>query len=197
MRRIPKLTMLIMIIIVTLLSACAAQDTKVNPYFVPHLPRPLAHERAVITSAGQGAEGLVISKIASQLNIKNRFWRKVRGKDLSDRYDGLIIVLGLSYQNMERLKTNTAEEKKRLAALAKGAKELGIAVVMINAGKLYRHSETDIMAQLLAPYTDYIIVVGEGNYDGLFSQLAFQEDIPITIVKDLQKIKTPLNSVFR
>ena len=53
------------------------------------------------------------------------------------------------------------------------------------------------MAQLLAPYTDYLIVVGEGNYDELFSQLAFQEDIPITIVKDLQKIKTPLNSVFR
>ncbi|MBO8169168.1 MAG: hypothetical protein H0Z35_08300 [Thermoanaerobacteraceae bacterium] len=192
-----KILFVVMFTMVLLVSGCVPQNERITAYRVPHLPRPIARERAIITPAGQGVEGLVISQITSQLNIRNRFWRKVRGKDLSDRYDCVIIVLGISHGNMKRLKTDLTQEQQRLVELARSAKERGMAVVLVSMGKLYRHAGTDAISEAVAPHTDYVIVVGDGNYDGFFERLTAKANVPLTIVSDIEKIKTPLNSVFR
>lgn len=164
---------------------------------MPHLPQPIADTRAIVTPAGQGAEGLIISQMASKLFISNRFWRKVRGQDLSERYDCLIVTVGMSQRNMDKLGVGFEQEKQRLITLAQTAKERQMAVVVVSVDKLRRRDKTDDITQAIAPYTDYYLIIGDANYDNFFGKLAKRHGIPITVVRDFERAKTPLNSIFR
>ncbi|WP_366922829.1 DUF6305 family protein [Metallumcola ferriviriculae] len=190
-----KTTFMILLIMALLISGCGKSVEK--PFLMPHLPQPIAHERAIITPAGQGSEGLIISELASKLYISNRFWRKVRGQDLSDRYDCIIISLGMSHRGMDRLGVTLPEEKERLVSLAADAQKRGMAVVVVSMSRQRRYQGTDEIAKAIAPFIDYYLIIGDANHDNFFSRLAAAGGVPITVVKDFDRAKTPINSIFR
>lgn len=164
---------------------------------LPHLPYPIAREKVLVTPAGQGTEGLIISELCDVLNIRNHYMYWAEPQDL-EGYNTLVLVLGFSKQGLYSIHKNPEEEIQRVKSLVTAADKKGIPVILLHIGGQDRRSQVDDQtAGMIASMLDYIIVTQEGEWDGFFTGLATGNKIPLTVVKDIQEIKVPFNSVFR
>lgn len=179
------------------LAGCSAKVDSGDYRGIPHLPRPIAAERALVTTAGQGLEGLIVAKYANKLNIPNYYRHRAEAVDLQD-VNSLIITLGFSANGMESAYTDPEKEKERLEALVAEAAKDKKPVILMHIGGMERRSPlNDRTAEWLMETADYLIVVRDGNKDGFFSQLARTKKVPFTAVGTLEQIKVPLNSAYR
>lgn len=179
------------------LAGCGAKVDSGNDRGIPNLPWPIAAERALVTTAGQGLEGLIVAKYANQLNIHNYYRHRAEAVDLQD-VNSLIIALGFSANGMETAYTSPEKEEERLAALVAEAGKEKKPVILLHVGGMGRRSSlNDRTAKWLMEKADYLIVVRDGNIDGFFSRLAREKKVPFTEVGSLEQIKVPLNSAYR
>ncbi|MHB1167585.1 MAG: DUF6305 family protein [Carboxydocellales bacterium] len=186
----------------TLIISIIAAGCGVNPDTsgdrgIPNLPRPIAGERALVTTAGQGLDGLIVAKYASKLNIRNYYRHRAEPVDLQD-VNSLIITLGFSPAGLEAAYMDVAKEKQRLKDLVRAAVQAKKPIILIHLGGMGRRSPlNDETAWELAAQASYLVVVKESNQDGFFAKLAREKHLPFTEVASLEGIKVPLNSVFR
>ncbi|KUO51964.1 MAG: hypothetical protein APF76_06945 [Desulfitibacter sp. BRH_c19] len=186
-----------MVIIILFFVGCQYAANKNLDYTLPHLPYPIAEERALITVAGQGPEGLIVSKMCDQLKISNTYGYNSQTDDL-DRRKSLIIVVGVSKIGMDNISTNISEEKKRISDLLAKANDQGIPVIMVYLGKGKRWDEDNKeMLKLVGKDSDYIIAISNKVEEAFFRELANENSIQFTLVKDIQRVKIPLNSVYK
>ena len=166
-------------------------------YTLPHLPYPIAKEKALITVAGQGPEGLVVAKICDDLKIGNTFSYKATIDDLKSR-NSLLVAVGVSKVGMESIHTDLEQEKQRIVRLVAKASEQRIPIIMVYLGGSNRW---DILNQemLLAVgnYANYIIAISSIKSEDFFRAIAVENSIPFTLVKDMERFLVPLNSAFR
>ena len=187
---------LLLIIVVILGLTSFPQDRRVRS-LMPHLPAPIASEKALVTPAGQGPEGLIVSEICDTLNIDNSFMYWAEPQDLQG-FSSLIIALGFSKQGLYSLHKEEEEEIARVSQLVQAAEQQNIPVVLIHLGGPDRRGAVnDALAEILAAAADYIIVTQDGERDGFFTALAEANNIPVTVVNGVTAVKVPLNSVFR
>lgn len=164
---------------------------------LPHLPAPIARERALVTPVGQGQESLIVAEICDILNVSNDFMFWAEPSDL-DGFNSLIVVLGFSKQGLFSMHRDAGEEILRIKQLTEEAKNKGLPIVLIHLGGIDRRGgQNDKAAKEIAENLDYIIVTESGERDGFFTGLVEKNQIPITIVPDVTSIKVPLNSVYR
>ncbi|WP_088553117.1 DUF6305 family protein [Calderihabitans maritimus] len=164
---------------------------------VPHLFKPLGRERALITTVGQGPEGLIVAKMADELKIRNYYRYKAEAIDV-EGYGSLLVAVGYSDMGMLSSRISWGEEKQRALELVKAAKKQRIPVILLHlGGRSRRGHKNDELINMLAPHADYMIVLRNGNRDGFFSRIAKENQIPITVVRDMEAVKIPLNSVYR
>jgi len=78
------------------------------------------------------------------------------------------------------------EEMVRASALVDRAKELGQVIITLHVGGEARRGDlSDSFITKIAPAADYLIVVEGGNKDGLFTQIAADNVIPMDTVKSI------------
>ncbi len=187
---------LLLVIVIILGLSFFPQHRRVRS-LMPHLPAPIASEKALVTPAGQGLEGLIVSEICDNLNIDNRFMYWAEPQDL-EGFNSLIIALGFSQQGLYSLHKEEEQEIERVSQLVQAAEERDIPVVLIHlGGQDRRGTANDDLAEILAAGTDYIIVTQDGERDGFFTGLADENSIPVTVVNGVSAVKVPLNSVYR
>lgn len=164
----------------------------------PHLPRPIAEERAVITTAGQGPDGLIVSQLAKSLHITHDYRRIISGEDLPGRFSSLIVTAGSSSRGLVLVNRTEEEELGRVESLIAKAKEEDMAIILIHlGGESRRGGLNEKLLQLIAPESDYMIVLQDSNKDMYFTNLSEREGIPLTVVRSIDSIKIPLNSAYR
>ncbi|HEX3031053.1 MAG TPA: DUF6305 family protein [Bacillota bacterium] len=164
---------------------------------LPHLPAPIAREKALVTPAGQGQESLIVAELCDKLNVNNNFMFWAEPTDLAG-FNSLILVLGFSKQGLFSMHRDAEEEISRVKLLTEAAKQKKLPIVLIHLGGTDRRGgQNDKAATAIANNLDYIIVTESGEKDGFFRELAAKNDVPITIVHDVPNIKVPLNSVYR
>ncbi len=188
--------------IVFMLALAVAGGCGVNPESssergIPNLPRPIARERVLVTTAGQGLEGLIVAKYAETLNIKNYYRHRAEHVDLQD-VNSLIISLGFSPSGLEAAYMDVSDENQRIKNLVMAAGKAKIPIILLHLGGMERRNTlNDEIARIVATQASYLIVVQDSNQDGFFTGLARENQLPYTVVSVMEGIKVPLNSVFR
>lgn len=168
-----------------------------NILLLPSLPRPIAKEYALITSAGQSTDAYIVSDIANQQMIHNYFMPQAKETDLKG-INTVVFVVGYSPFGKKLHGINQEGEKKRITELLEKAKEENLIVITVYiGGKQRREKETDELLRLICPYTSYLISTKESDKDSFLSELATESKIPLTLVSEVSDISEPFASAFR
>ncbi len=168
-----------------------------NILLLPSLPKPIAKEYALITSAGQSTDAYIISDIANQLMIHNYFMPQAVSTDLKG-INTVVFVVGYSPFGKKLIGTDYDSEKKRITELLEKSKEEKLVVITVYiGGKKRREKETDELLRLIGPFTNYLISTKESNKDDFLSELATESKIPLTLVNEVNDLSEPFASAFR
>lgn len=169
----------------------------INILLLPSLPKPIAKEYALITSAGQSTDAYIISDIANQLMIHNYFMPQARETDLKG-INTVVFVVGYSPFGKKLHGINDEGEKKRITELLEKSKEENLVVITVYIGGTQRREkETDELLSLICPYTNYLISTKESDKDNFLSELATESKIPLTLVGEVNDLSEPFASAFR
>ncbi len=165
---------------------------------IPNLPRPVARERVLVTGAGQSTDAMIIAAMLEKMAISYEYQTRVTAEDLSDRFQSLVVVVGVSPHGLRAGGMDFNVETNRVVDLVETAFQLNMPVVLVHAaGYQRRGGRDDLLLEVLAPYARYLIALGSANRDGYISQIARTYVLPYTLARDLSSLQEPLYSAFR
>ena len=162
------------------------------------LAAPKPGKPALITSAGQSTDGLILKTILTDKATGEAvpFEKLAEPRDL-EGIRTLIVSVGLSSKGLGAAGINVDQEKARVRSLLDVAKKDGIFVMMVHIGGTARRGKgSDEFATLVADYAHHILVVKTGNDDGFFTRLAQAKKIPLTEVDDRIAIGAPIKDLL-
>ena len=193
-----KVILLIALFLLLLVNVTMFEKKRaVNVHSLPSLPKPIAKEYALITSAGQGTDAYIINDIANKLMIHNYFMPQAEVGNL-DIVSTIVFVVGYSSIGEKLHGINYDVEKQRIVDLVNKSKEKDLVVITLYiGGKQQRDKRTEELLGIIAPETDYLIGTKEANNDGFLSELAKSNKIPLTLVNGVNDLSEPFASAFR
>jgi hypothetical protein len=118
-------------------------------------------------------------------------------KDLTDEkgnpYSALIAVIGSTAKGLGASGITIDDEISRVEKMVKEAKNLKMPIIAIHIeGQVRRgDSANEKSIDVIAPYADYLVVTKDSNFDGKFTKIAKEKNIPLTILDnqlEIQKI---------
>lgn len=196
-KKMNRLSMIIILVAFVLLTGQISANDILSRGRYPSLPRPIAKEVVLITSAGQSTDTYMIKDIANKLMIHNFFMPQADKADLED-ISSVIVVVGYSGIGEKLHKVSFMDEKKRVTKLLDAATEKKLPIITIHLGGNLRMDEKSYeLLKLSAEKSDYIIALDSANEKNEFSELANNLDIPLTLVEDVKDISEPFASAFR
>lgn len=185
------------ILVLFLLISIGCQTSDNHEWTLPNLPRPIAKEKALITSAGQSTDAYIIAEMANQLLINNTFLPRAKETDLVNK-SSLVVIVGYSPTGLKAANITFQNEKDRLTHLLDRAVEQKMKVIVLHiGGKQRRNKWSDALLEMVVRRADYLIGVRSANYDGWFTKLSLQYNFPLTLVQDLGELKVPFTSIYR
>jgi len=159
--------------------------------------KTLFEQPALITSAGQSADGLQASVLAKRAELRAELVKFASGKDLENRKT-LILVLGASMKGLGAAGIDTNKEKERIAQLLAEAKKKNIPLLCLHIGGEARRGQlTDEMIGDYLPSAQAAIVVKSGNKDGIFTKICKDKHIPLIEVDKVLDVVGPLKAAFK
>lgn len=197
-----KIKPFILISIITLMIFLAMNSTifekkkEMNVLLLPSLPKPIAKEYVLITSAGQSTEAYIVNDIANKLMIHNYFMPQAKETDLKG-INTIVFVVSYSPIVTKINGISFEDEKKRIIELLKKSKKEKLVVITVYiSGKERRDKNTDELLRLICPETDYLIATKEANSDNFLSEYAKNSRIPLTLINGVNGIMEPFASAF-
>jgi hypothetical protein len=164
---------------------------------VAGLIEPIATEPAFLTSVGQSADVQMVKTLLDRAQLEHEFDPVAPADDLTEKYQTLIMVIGGSSKGLGAAGIKPEEEMIRATALVEKARELGQVIITLHVGGEARRGDlSDPFITNMAPAADYLIVVEEGNKDGLFTRIAADNDIPMDTVTSIAGAAEPLQAAF-
>jgi len=196
-KKVNRLTMIIILTAFVILAGrISAKDISLRGRY-PSLPRPIATEVVLITSAGQSTDTYMIKDIANKLMIHNFFMPQAKKTDLED-VSSVIVVVGYSGIGEKIHEISFNEEKTRVNKLLEAATEKNLPIIAIHLGGDLRMDDKSYeLLKLTAEKSDYIIALVSANEKNQLSDLAKELGIPLTLVKSVKDISEPFASAFR
>lgn len=192
-----KIIMLIAIFLLLIVNVTIFEKKRAaNVFSLPTLPKPIAKEYALITSAGQGTEAYIINDIANKLMIHNYFMPQAEASNL-EVVNTLVFVVGFSSIG-EKLHGITYDvEKQRISELVNKSKEKDLVIITVYlGGRQQRDKRTEELLSIIIPETDYLIGTKDANNDGFLSELAKSNKLPLTLVNGVNDLSEPFASAF-
>jgi len=160
-------------------------------------PAFAADPPALLTSAGQAADMQIVKLLMERLSIPMTVKALARPDDLRGAKT-LVIAIGGSSTSLGAAGVGADQELARLEALLARAQELGIKVLSVHIGGPARRGElSDRFIAAVVPKSGHVIVVTDGNADGLFTRLTTQSRVTMETVDRLSDIEAALRRVFR
>jgi len=115
-------------------------------------------------------------------------------------YKTVLVAIGASLKGMGASGLTVETEIARLKDVLTYCKEQGMLIVGIHIGGQAARgapgSENELMIDTVAPFVDCLIVTEESNFDGRFTKIAEERNIPITIVKYAVDVIPVLKTLF-
>ncbi|QTN00330.1 hypothetical protein ERJ70_14085 [Sediminibacillus dalangtanensis] len=167
----------------------------INSY--PNLPAPIGEESVLLTSAGQAPENLLLAKIAEDLHLEGDYRPRALASDLYD-YRTLVIIVGSSPYGLQYRNRTFTEEMERTKQLLNEAELRGLPVIILHVAETKRQDKQTVeLIKATAPHADYFLGLKSISSSSEIIELMDAANVPVTLVKDLEDLHTPLNSAFR
>jgi hypothetical protein len=155
-----------------------------------------AKEPALLTSAGQSADVQMVKVLLTRNKIANEMNPQAAGDSLGEA-KSVIIVIGGSAKGLGAAGLDADKEAGRVQKLLAKIKEAKIPLLGMHiGGKSKRGELSDRFVQMVTPQAAFLLVVREGDHDGVFSQIASKNKIPITLVDKLADLQQPLKIIY-
>ena len=143
----------------------------------------------LMTSAGQSADVQMFNAIVSRSGVEATARELVEADDIEvGEYNTLVIVVGGSSKGLGAAGIDAEQEQARVDAIIEKLKDSVTIVVAHIGGQARRGELSDGFINAVLPYAQYLIVVEEGDSDGLFSNYAAENNIPISICPDIASV---------
>jgi len=196
-QRIIRITLLISLFVLLIFVNMPLMDkNKTKTYTLPGLPRPIAEEPVIITSAGQSTDTYIIRDVSNQLMIRSFFMPQARSADLKEAKT-IVLVVGYSSLGTKLQSKSYEEEKMRIEKLIEKAKENNSTILTVVMGGEQSHNNTEELLRLIGTQSDYMIGLRESSNESILTELAKERDIPLTLVSGVNDISEPFASAFR
>jgi len=158
--------------------------------------KALFEQPALITSAGQSADGMQALVLAKKAELKADLIKMASAKDL-ENHKSLVLVLGASMKGLGAAGLDTNKEKERIAGLLAESKKRNIPVLCLHIGGESRRGQlSDEMITDYLPSAGMAIVVKSGDKDGLFTKICKAKNIPLVEVERILDVVGPLKAAF-
>lgn len=174
-----------------------AEKQKEKIFTLPVLPRPIAQQPVLITSAGQSTDTYILRDISNQLMIRSYFMPQAGADDLED-IRTIVFVVGYSSLGMKLQGISFEEEKERIEKLLQAAEDYGITIITVAFGgeHSYEHKTGELL-RMISARSDYLIGLSESGNEIILTELAKSEDIPLTLAESVNDVSKPFASAFR
>jgi hypothetical protein len=185
-----KLSTLLLGTAVLLTSAAQAQGF--------NLKAPIATRPAFLISFGQAADGEMVKVLLDRAKVpyKADFQAKPGALGASGA-KSLILVIGGSTKGLGAAGVSPEAEIERNKVVVSEARKAGMKVIGLHiGGEARRGTMSDKFVSAAVPLCDYVIVVADGNKDGLFTKLCGGR-IPLDVVEKITKAGEPLLKAFK
>ena len=190
--------LIVMLIIVVLLVSLVASAEKITG------DEPVkAGEPLLITNAGQGPGG----KMARLLVIKSQavedwtYNAEPKPEDLEEKpYKTMLVVIGSSAKGLGASGITIDDEIERLNQMITKAQELDMQIIAAQIeGKARRDREggpNERSIDAIAPHADYMIVKEDADFDGKFTKISEENEIPMTVIEDTVELTEVIKAMY-
>lgn len=163
-----------------------------------NLKAPIADKPAVLTSSGQGADIEMVKVLLDRAKLPYKMDAKITASALAGTgAKSMILVLGGSSKGLGAAGISAQAEIDRSKALITEAKKQGMKIIGLHIGGEGRRGElSDKFLTDTVPACDYVIVVADGNKDGVFNKLAGSK-VTLDTVEKISKVSDPLGKAFK
>ena len=177
--------------------APAAQDAAAPAGDVKAIEAGVCETPAVLTSIGQSADVDIVNTICSKAGIEVTKDSAVSADTLPADCKTLILAVGGSSKGLGAAGIDADQELARATALFEKAKGQGTKIVAMHTGGSARRgtlSDSFIVPAFEA--ADIVIVVEEGDSDGLMKGIASKNGAAMEYVKQIADCMTTLKTLF-
>ncbi|MDH7483387.1 MAG: DUF6305 family protein [Spirochaetales bacterium] len=180
------------------LAAALVAAIVIAPLGAYNLKAPFAEQPSLLTSIGQSADAEMVKTIMTRAKLQFTFDSLVKANTLaSSNAKTLVVVIGGSSKGLGAAGISAEAELERAKALLAAAKQKGMKIIGLHIGGEARRGElSDKFINAAVPFCDYVIVVEDGNGDGLFTRLCGSK-IPLDLVQKISQAGDPLAAAFK
>jgi hypothetical protein len=169
----------------------------VLPVAVLAAPSFVADPPVLLTSAGQSADFQIVKVLLGRLKVQETTKPLAKPDDLRDAKT-LVVVIGGSTKGLGAAGIDADGEMARLQGLLGRAVESKIPILSLHVGGSARRGElSDRFISAVVPKSGHLVVVAEGNTDGLFTKLTSQSKVTLETVDRLGDLEAILRRIFR
>jgi hypothetical protein len=159
-------------------------------------PSFTAEPPVLLTSAGQSADLQIVKVLLDRLKVQETTKALARPEDLRD-VKTLVLAIGGSAKGLGAAGIDADGELARLQALLTRAQQMGVKVLALHVGGSARRGElSDRFITAVVPKSGHVVVVAEGNTDGLFTRLTAQSRVTMETVDRLGDLEGVLRRIF-
>ncbi|MDR7468435.1 MAG: DUF6305 family protein [Armatimonadota bacterium] len=157
---------------------------------------PVAQTPALITAPGLAPEGELVRVLCQRIGLFVTYDPLAESRDLA-KFRSVMIIIGGSGKGLGAAGIDVQEELKRADALLTEAKRLRLFVIGIHVGGEDRRGPTSAkFIDLVTPRVNYLIVRADGNRDGIFTRLAREHNVPLTIIQQTVELTAVLRQLY-
>ncbi len=207
MRRIHTLSavFLALLLFTSLLSNFSFSQSKLPPTKFPVL----------VTSCGQSTGPVRIKAVFKRMKLEPSLQTYIitdfataedlkKAKETGSSYKTLLITMGTSLKGMGAAGISIDDEIDRTSKLIEEARSQGIIIIGAHIGGIKNRAQgaavgdntDELSIDAIAPNSDLLIVIKEGNTDGRFTTISNDKGIPMIEVEKLLDLIAEFNKIF-
>lgn len=150
-----------------------------------------------LTSIGQSADVQMVKALLKKAAIEANFDKSLTADGIKNEKT-IILAIGGSSKGLGAAGIKVEDEIARTEKLIKAAKDKKIKLVGLHIGGEARRGElSDKFVNAAAPFCDYLIIVEEGNKDGIFTKISKDKNIELDLVPKITNAVEPLANAFK
>ncbi len=151
----------------------------------------------LVTSVGQSADVSMLDALMKKVGAADYTFNSTAAADEMANYGTIIIACGASSKGLGAAGISQEDELARAQAIVDAVKDSDATVIVAHLGGASRRGAlSDQFNNMMLPCADYIMVVEDGNDDGLFTDAATDNGVPITLIYSIADAVTPLTELF-
>ncbi|MDD2446320.1 MAG: DUF6305 family protein [Tissierellia bacterium] len=161
------------------------------------LTEAFAEHPTLLTSVGQSADVEMVKALLENAGLEYTMDKLVEAENIGDAKT-LILAVGGSSKGLGAAGIDENQELNRALAVVDAAKTNDVKIIAMHIGGESRRGElSDKFIEPVCSQADYLIVVEDGNNDGLFTGIASSNSIPMDTVTSIADAMNPLVNAFK